>query len=80
MKTIAKLIKDARKKSGLTQAELAKELGYTSPQFISNWTRGLAEPPPKVYKQLGALLDVPVEKLIRAHLEEYKQKLIEKIG
>lgn len=39
------LIKKARAQAGLTQAALAKRLGYRSPQFISNWERSESLPP-----------------------------------
>lgn len=42
---MGRLIKKARQSSGLTQAALAKRLGYRSPQFISNWERAESLPP-----------------------------------
>lgn len=59
------MLKELREKSGLTQAELAKALGYTTPQFVSNWERGLCEPPPEKYPKLAKLLNF-----------EYKHKQI----
>lgn len=48
------LIKKARQHAGLTQAALAKRLGYRSPQFVSNWERSESLPPiqtlPKIAK------------------------------
>lgn len=42
---MGKLIKKARTQAGLTQASLAKKLGYESPQFVSNWERSESLPP-----------------------------------
>lgn len=44
-KSIGTFLKSRRIERGLTQAELAKALGYSSPQFVSNWERGLCLPP-----------------------------------
>jgi transcriptional regulator with XRE-family HTH domain len=38
-------LKDKREKARLSQTEVSDSLGYTSPQFISNWERGLSKPP-----------------------------------
>jgi transcriptional regulator with XRE-family HTH domain len=44
-KEMGNLIKKARTAAGMTQAALAQKLGYSSPQFCSNWERGAALPP-----------------------------------
>lgn len=56
-KEMGQLIKKARSRAGLTQAALAKKLGYRSPQFVSNWEREESLPPidalPKIAKHTG---------------------------
>lgn len=47
MKKSGEILKQAREKAGLSQGELAKELGYSSPQLISNVERGLCSVPLK---------------------------------
>lgn len=42
-----RLLKLARIKADITQGELAKKLGYKSPQMVSNWERGACGLPPK---------------------------------
>lgn len=37
----SRLLKEKRLASGLSQLEIAKTLGYSSGQFVSNWERGL---------------------------------------
>lgn len=45
MRYEAKIIQGLRAEVGLSQADLAKKLGYASPQFISNIERGLCGVP-----------------------------------
>lgn len=52
---LGKLLKDARIAKGLSQRDVSQELGYTSPQFISNIERGLCMPP---LKQLKIMVDM----------------------
>jgi transcriptional regulator with XRE-family HTH domain len=54
---LAAALKKLRVARGLSQTEVAKKLGYSSPQFISNWERGLASPPVKVLKRLAGLYE-----------------------
>lgn len=43
---LAELIRDARRRAGLTQEQVSETLGYASGgQFVSNWERALAIPP-----------------------------------
>ena len=70
-------IKSLRKQKGLTQQQLASALGYTSPQFVSNWERGVAFPPANIIGDLSGLLGVPQEELTRAIKAAKIQKAIE---
>lgn len=45
LQTIGDLLAHARLTKNYTQGELAKLLGYSSPQYVSNWERGVCEPP-----------------------------------
>jgi len=42
---IGTYLRASREQAGLTQAELAKVLGYSTAQFVSNWERGISLPP-----------------------------------
>ncbi|MNL72846.1 helix-turn-helix protein [compost metagenome] len=42
---------------------VAAELGYTTPQFISNWERGISAPPLNVIAKLAALYSVSEQTL-----------------
>lgn len=58
-------LKRLRVKAGLKQKEVAARLGYSSPQFISNWERGVSSPPVKVLKQLAGIYNTDPHKLFR---------------
>jgi len=76
---ISDLLKKARESSGLSQAEVARELGYTSPQFVSNWERGLSSPPVPKLKKLCKMYQLSVDQayqaMLNATLEEVERKL-----
>ena len=44
-KEMGKAIKLKRMEKGISQAQIAEALGYSSPQFVSNWERGVSSPP-----------------------------------
>jgi len=69
------LIKSYRELANLSQAELAKKLGYTSPQFVSNIERGLSEMPTKKLKLLQKVLNIPTQKLIAMKLKPVRARL-----
>lgn len=60
---IGEELRKLREKAGLKQKEVATLLGYTSPQFISNWERGISSPPVKTIKQLANIYKTSPEKL-----------------
>lgn len=57
MQKLGRFLREARIDSDLSQKEVAKKLGYASPQFVSNWERGIASPPmhclPKICRMYG---------------------------
>lgn len=57
-------LQDARVRANLSQWDVAKKLGYTSPQFISNLERGISSPPLKVLKVLVDLYGISSKELI----------------
>lgn len=54
-----------RKSAGMTQLDVSKKLGYSSPQFISNFERGIAAPPFKKLVILSRLYGFDAEKAVR---------------
>lgn len=81
----ATFLKRKRVDAKMSQKEVAETLGYSTPQFISNWERGLSSPPMKALKTLADLYRVRGEELydlmvqnaverVRSQLEvEYRQ-------
>jgi len=56
---IGKIIKEARLKKDLTQAELGKKLGKSN-NVITNWEKGTNSPDVDNIEILCAILDIPV--------------------
>ncbi|MNJ94826.1 helix-turn-helix protein [compost metagenome] len=62
----SELIKTARNKKGLSQGDLATALGYSTPQFISNWERGVSAVGIHDIPLLSKLIGVSQKRLINA--------------
>lgn len=58
------LIKQLRKEKGLTQKDLAEQLGITD-KAISKWERGLSSPDIALLEELSQILDITVLELIK---------------
>ena len=71
----AKFWKEARVTRKLSQSDVAKELGYASPQLISNWERGLCNPPQKHLAQLLKLYKINVNEYIELVIHFEKKRL-----
>lgn len=68
--TLADFLKQKRAATGLSQGDVADKFGYSTPQFVSNWERGVSRPPISVLKKLGDLYKVPSEDLFEVVLNE----------
>lgn len=66
---LASFLRTHREQSGISQAEVAKKLGYSTPQFISNWERGLSAPPFNAFKKLATIYKVDADELFQVLLE-----------
>lgn len=60
---LAVYLKQKRLAASLSQGDVAKKLGYSTPQFISNWERGVSAPPVQALKKIAGLYQVPAEEL-----------------
>ena len=67
---LGKLLQGKRVEQGLTQSELAEALGYTSPQFVSNWERGMCSPAFNALPHLAKLLEIPKKLIIEIIMDE----------
>lgn len=59
--SLGKMLKERRIELGIQQMDIAKKLGYGSAQFVSNWERGISNPPPKAIKRLAKILELDPE-------------------
>jgi transcriptional regulator with XRE-family HTH domain len=74
-KMIGDYLADKRLKRNITQLELSRKLGYTSPQFISNWERGLSSPPLAIMGQLCDILKISKRDMADLLMKEYKNRV-----
>ncbi len=76
-KNLAQTLKEVRIKAGLSQRDVADILGYSTPQFISNWERGLSHPPINSLKKIALALncssDVLFEMILQETIESIKE-------
>lgn len=57
-KVLGQFLKDARQRAGLSQGQVARIFGFTTPQFISNWENGRSSPPMKHIAKLCRLYPI----------------------
>ena len=77
---LGQFLKSKREGAGLSQGQVAKKLKYTSPQFVSNWERGVSYPPIKILKVLSLMYRVSTDELfeliLRHSIEQLRENLI----
>lgn len=73
-KTQAKVIRDNRKRVGLTQAEVASKVKVHT-QLISNTERGIASFPVSRVQKLGDALKMKPDKLLEAMIEDVARSM-----
>lgn len=64
-------ILELRKRSGLSQAELAAEIGVTN-KAVSKWEVGRAKPGTEAIRKLAALFRISVDELLRKREEKHR--------
>lgn len=70
-------LREKRQNVGLSQAKVARILGYSTAQFVSNWERGLSEPPIGTLKTLAKLYSIPIEEMFNVVLKSTIRKVTE---
>jgi transcriptional regulator with XRE-family HTH domain len=68
-------IRVGRENKKLTQFELAKMLGYKTPQFISLFERGLSKVPANKLKQICQICGLNLEKVTRGLVQQFEIEL-----
>ena len=75
--SLSVFLREKRMRAGLSQAKVARVLGYTTAQFVSNWERGLSEPPLETFRTLAKLYSIPMDEMFEAVLKSTIQKVSE---
>lgn len=75
MRTLNDYLRQKRLDSGLSQLDVARVLGYSSPQFVSNWERGLVSPPLETIAVLIDLYKISSGEVIDRILDETRDYL-----
>ncbi|MBS1970654.1 MAG: helix-turn-helix transcriptional regulator [Bdellovibrionales bacterium] len=82
VRPLSVFLRESRMRAGLSQAQVARRLKYGTAQFISNWERGVSEPPLKAIKILAKIYNIPAEEIfevvLRTTLEKVKEDLTAK--
>lgn len=60
---LSDFLREKRIQANLSQMDVAKKLGYTSAQFVSNWERGLSNPPIATLRRLSEIYRIPPDDL-----------------
>lgn len=68
--SMAQFIRKMRLSRGYTQIALAKKLGYSTSQFVSNWESGRSSPPLDALAQLIEILDVDQKEVVDILMNE----------
>ncbi len=76
-KKLGKLFKSNREKNGITQRQASERLGYSSPQFVSNFERGLCALPLKKIKVLIELYEMDANNVANIIID-FQAKMIRK--
>ncbi len=72
--------KNHRVEAGLSQGQVSKALGYTSPQFVSNFERGLCSLPLNKIKKLIDLYELKGEEVVELMLSLHETYLREELN
>lgn len=74
MSSIGNLIRSKRTEKGVSLSGLGNHLGYT-PQFISNWERGVSNPPLEKIRPICEYIGISIKEAKEALINDYKERL-----
>ena len=72
---LGRYFKQRRIELKLNQIDVARHLGYSSSQMVSNWERGRCSPPIEKLYELAQLLAIPKQAIMDLVLLDVKRKL-----
>lgn len=73
--TFGEAFKKERKQAGVSQGKISKSMGWSSPQFVSNWERGLSYPSQESLKTICDKFSMDYDKMVSIILKEKTQAL-----
>lgn len=76
----SKYFREKRLEAGFTQSELARVLGFTSAQIVSNWERGVCAPPMASLKPMIRFLKLDPIEVTDIITEENRRFLLENLA
>lgn len=80
MTKFGEVVRQYRLKGQLTQAQVAKKMGYKTVQYVSNVERGVSSVQKKRFKKLSKVLGAPVQALVEARVADFKLSLLKEVG
>ena len=78
--SVARVIRSARLKKGLSQGELSHQLGYKNGQLCSNIERAICSLPIKSVNKAALLLDIHPELIVQAMAQDYEATVRANMG
>ena len=81
--SLAEFLRNRRQELQLTQGQVALKMGFSSPQFISNWERGTALPPLhklNSVRKVVRIYKLNVEDYIDRVLNEQRARILARLG
>jgi transcriptional regulator with XRE-family HTH domain len=76
----SKYFRQKRLDSEITQAELARALGFSSAQIVSNWERGICAPPMASLRTLVKVLKLVPEEVANVITESNRKIILENLN
>lgn len=77
---MSKVLKTLRQNAGVSQTDVMRALGYDTPQFISNWERGISLPPISKIKKLAKLYGTDADYLYTVVKDETIARTVAKLN
>jgi transcriptional regulator with XRE-family HTH domain len=77
---IGNYFRDKRLERGMTQEEISRFLGYNSKQIVSNWERGICNPPMDIIGKLIKVLDLDSEEVLNLFMNITRKELTERFS
>ncbi|MCB0394586.1 MAG: helix-turn-helix transcriptional regulator [Bdellovibrionales bacterium] len=72
-------LKNKRENAGLSQKDVADHLGLSSPQYISNFERGVCGPSLETVKELCSIYKINKREIVDIMIEDYRTLVESKV-